>query len=92
MTLSDRPHLGAIAEMSRAEDSFDMAGIIVGADVTAESFVIIGNANINSPLLVCRCAVRGSVTASATGDAKAARGKPEAFGAGRKEALSDARY
>jgi len=30
MTLSDKPHLGAITEMSRAQDSVDMAEIVFG--------------------------------------------------------------
>ena len=33
MTLSDKPHLGAITEMSRALDSVDMAEIVFGRDV-----------------------------------------------------------
>ena len=52
MTLSDKPHLGAITEMSRAQDSVDMAEIVFGADVMAENCVIMGNVNTNSPLLV----------------------------------------
>ncbi len=52
MTLSDKPHLGAITEMSRAEDSVDMAEIVFGRDVMAEHCVILGNVNTNSPLLV----------------------------------------
>ena len=52
MTLSDKPHLGAITEMSRAQDSVDMAEIIFGADVMEENCVIMGNVNTNSPLLV----------------------------------------
>ena len=52
MTLSDKPHLGAITEMSRAQDSVDMAEIIFGSDVMAENCVIMGNVNTNSPLLV----------------------------------------
>lgn len=54
MTLSDKPHLGAITEMSRAQDSVDMAEIVFGADVMAENCVIMGNVNTNSPLLVDR--------------------------------------
>ncbi len=54
MTLSDKPHLGAITEMSRAQDSVDMAEIVFGADVLAENCVIMGNVNTNSPLLVDR--------------------------------------
>ena len=52
MTLSDKPHLGAITEMSRAQDSIDMAEIIFGAEVMDQNCVILGNVNTNSPLLV----------------------------------------
>ncbi len=52
MTLSDKPHLGAITEMSRAQDSVDMAEILHGADVLDAHCVIMGNVNTNSPLLV----------------------------------------
>ena len=52
MTLSDKPHLGAITEMSRAQDSVDMAEIVFGKEVMDENCVILGNVNTNSPLLV----------------------------------------
>lgn len=52
MTLSDKPHLGAITEMGRAQDSVDMAEIVFGRDVMEENCVILGNVNTNSPLLV----------------------------------------
>lgn len=52
MTLSDKPHLGAITEMSRAQDSVNMAQIVFGADVMDQNCVIMGNVNTNSPLLV----------------------------------------
>ncbi len=52
MTLSDKPHLGAITEMSRAQDSVDMAEILHGKDVMDANCVIMGNVNTNSPLLV----------------------------------------
>ncbi|MGB0866664.1 MAG: trimethylamine methyltransferase family protein, partial [Granulosicoccaceae bacterium] len=52
ITLSDKPHLGAITEMSRAQDSVDMAEIVFGAEVMDEHCVILGNVNTNSPLLV----------------------------------------
>jgi len=52
MTLSDKPHLGAITEMSRAQDSVDMAEIVFGKDVMDENCVIMGNVNTNSPLLI----------------------------------------
>ncbi len=52
MTLSDKPHLGAITEMSRAEDSVAMAEIVFGRAVMEHECVIMGNVNTNSPLLV----------------------------------------
>ncbi len=52
MTLGDKPHLGAITEMSRAQDSVDMAEILHGRAVMDEHCVIMGNVNTNSPLLV----------------------------------------
>ena len=52
MTLSDKPHLGAITEMSRAQDSVDMAEIVFGKEVMDQNCVIMGNVNTNSPLLV----------------------------------------
>ena len=52
MRWSDKPHLGAITEMSRAEDSVAMARILHGEDTMAESCVIMANVNTNSPLLV----------------------------------------
>ena len=52
MTLSDKPHLGAITEMSRAQDSVDMAEIVFGKEVMDATCVIMGNVNTNSPLLV----------------------------------------
>ncbi|MFD1159733.1 trimethylamine methyltransferase family protein [Roseovarius aestuarii] len=52
MALSDKPHLGAITEMSRAQDSVDMAEILHGREFMDENCVIMGNVNTNSPLLV----------------------------------------
>ncbi len=52
MTAGDKPHLGAITEMSRAQDSVDMAEILHGKDVMDANCVIMGNVNTNSPLLV----------------------------------------
>ncbi len=52
MTLSDKPHLGAITEMSRAQDSVDMAEILHGREFMKDNCVIMGNVNTNSPLLV----------------------------------------
>ena len=52
MTLTDKPHLGAITEKSRAEDSVAMARILHGDAVFDSSCVIMANVNSNSPLLV----------------------------------------
>ncbi|WP_170379656.1 MULTISPECIES: trimethylamine methyltransferase family protein [Ruegeria] len=67
MTLSDKPHLGAITEMSRAQDSVDMAEIVFGADVMAENCVIMGNVNTNSPLLVDRVVTESARVYSSRG-------------------------
>jgi len=52
MRYHDKPHLGAITEMSRAQDSVDMARILHGAEALDSHCVIMGNVNTNSPLLV----------------------------------------
>lgn len=52
MRYGDKPHLGAITEMSRAQDSVDMAEILHGKDTLDNNCVIMGNVNTNSPLLV----------------------------------------
>ena len=52
MRYTDKPHLGAITEMSRAQDSIDMAEILHGKEVMDNNCVIMGNVNTNSPLLV----------------------------------------
>lgn len=67
MTLSDKPHLGAITEMSRAQDSVDMAEIVFGADVMADNCVIMGNVNTNSPLLVDRVVTEAARVYSSRG-------------------------
>jgi len=52
MTRSDKPHLGAITEKSRAEDSVAMARLLHGDAVFDNNCVIMGNVNTNSPLHV----------------------------------------
>jgi len=52
MTLTDKPHLGAITEKSRAQDSIAMARLLHGDEVFDQHCVIMGNVNSNSPLLV----------------------------------------
>jgi trimethylamine--corrinoid protein Co-methyltransferase len=67
MTLSDKPHLGAITEMSRAQDSVDMAEIVFGKEVMEQNCVIMGNVNTNSPLLVDRVVTECARVYSARG-------------------------
>ena len=67
MTLSDKPHLGAITEMSRAQDSVDMAEIVFGREVMEENCVILGNVNTNSPLLVDKVVTEAARVYSARG-------------------------
>jgi trimethylamine--corrinoid protein Co-methyltransferase len=52
MTLTDKPHLGAITEKSRVADSVAMARLLHGDAGFEERCVILGNVNTNSPLLV----------------------------------------
>lgn len=52
LTLSDKPFLGAITEMSRAQDSVEMAQIVFGKEFMGENCVIMGNVNTNSPMLI----------------------------------------
>ncbi len=65
MKWSDKPHLGAITEMSRAEDSVAMARILHG-DID-DKCVIMGNVNTNSPLLVDKVVTEAIRTYSAAG-------------------------
>ena len=54
MTLNDKPHLGAITEKSRAQDSVEMAEILHGKETMDNNVVIMANVNTNSPLLIDR--------------------------------------
>lgn len=67
MTCTDKPHLGAITEKSRAEDSVAMARIIHGDEVFDQHCVIMGNVNTNSPLLVDKVVTEAIRTYSAAG-------------------------
>ncbi len=69
MTLSDKPHLGAITEKSRAQDSVDMADILFGADVMDRNVCIMANVNTNSPLLVDKVASEAIQVYSSRGQA-----------------------
>ena len=51
LTLSDRPFMGSVTSEERAEDSIDMARIAFGRDFVDKNCVILGNVNVNSPLV-----------------------------------------
>ena len=52
MRFTGKPHLGAIAETSRAQYSFDMAEILHSKEFMDNRCVMMGNVNTNSHLLV----------------------------------------
>ena len=48
---SDKPFMGSVTQPERAEDSIEMARILFGEDVVDQNCVIMGNINVNSPLV-----------------------------------------
>lgn len=48
---SDRPFMGSVTSQERAEESIDMARLVFGGDFVDENCVILGNVNVNSPLV-----------------------------------------
>ena len=69
MTLGDKPHLGAITEKSRAQDSVDMAEILHGKETMDSNVVIMANVNTNSPLLVDKVVTEAIQVYSSRGQA-----------------------
>ena len=69
MVLNDKPHLGAITEKSRAQDSVDMAEILHGKDTMDNNVVIMANVNTNSPLLIDRVVTEAIQVYSSRGQA-----------------------
>ena len=69
MTLSDKPHLGAITEKSRAQDTVDMVEIMFGRETMESNVCIMANVNTNSPLLVDKVASEAVQVYSARGQA-----------------------
>ncbi len=51
LTLSDRGFMGSVTSEERAEDSIEMARIVFGRDFVDQNCVILGNVNVNSPLV-----------------------------------------
>ncbi len=50
-TLSDKAFLGSVTAEERAEDSVEMARIVFGADFVDQNCCVMGNVNVNSPLV-----------------------------------------
>ena len=48
---SDRGFMGSVTAESRAEDSIEMARIVFGREFSDQNCVILGNVNVNSPLV-----------------------------------------
>jgi len=51
MRFSDKPYMGSITSEERAEDSIAMSRILFGEAFVDQHCVILGNVNVNSPLL-----------------------------------------
>ena len=51
MTLSDRCYMGSVTAEERSEDSIEMSRVLFGADFVDQNCVILGNVNVNSPLV-----------------------------------------
>ena len=52
MTLSDKPFMGSVTTAPRAADSIEMCRILFGAEFIEKHCVILGNVNVNSPLVL----------------------------------------
>jgi trimethylamine---corrinoid protein Co-methyltransferase len=52
MTLSDKPFMGSVTTAPRAADSIDMCRILFGREFLESHCVILGNVNVNSPLVL----------------------------------------
>lgn len=52
MRYSDKPFMGSVTTAARAADSIEMCRILFGEDFVAENCVILGNVNVNSPLVL----------------------------------------
>ena len=51
MRWSDKPFLGSVITVERAEESIEMCRILFGAEAVENNCVILGNVNVNSPLV-----------------------------------------
>ncbi len=51
MVLSDRPYMGSVTAEARSEDSIAMSRVLFGDGFVNDNCVILGNVNVNSPLV-----------------------------------------
>jgi trimethylamine--corrinoid protein Co-methyltransferase len=49
---SDKPFMGSVTTAARAADSIEMCRILFGAEYIEQNCVILGNVNVNSPLVL----------------------------------------
>ena len=52
MRYSDKPFMGSVTSAARALDSIALCRVLFGADFVADHCVILGNVNVNSPLVL----------------------------------------
>jgi len=52
MSLSDKPFMGSVTTAARAADSIEMCRILFGSEFIDGHCVILGNVNVNSPLVL----------------------------------------
>jgi len=52
MRFSDKPFMGSVTTAARAADSIELCRILFGAEFVAGHCVILGNVNVNSPLVL----------------------------------------
>jgi trimethylamine--corrinoid protein Co-methyltransferase len=52
MTLSDKPFMGSVTTAPRAQDSIDLCRVLFGEAFVDANCVILGNVNVNSPLVL----------------------------------------
>ncbi|MBV8495832.1 MAG: trimethylamine methyltransferase family protein, partial [Gammaproteobacteria bacterium] len=52
MRYSDKPFMGSVTTAARAADSIEMCRVLFGSEFVANHCVILGNVNVNSPLVL----------------------------------------
>ena len=67
MRWSDKPFLGAVTAVERAEESIEMCRVLFGAETLETNCVILGNVNVNSPLVYDGTVTRVMRTYAAAG-------------------------